>query len=175
MTDFQKDVVKILIQYGLLALFVAAFAAYASRALERLKTGLGWSSEMLKQSLLVASDVAGLLDELAESYRQLIGIRLLKDIVPQDRLDRFRDAERKVLGITLRSAIVFPETPEVVTGLRALRSTTFMCVEKWCLRDPDSPVPDSTAVLSAEIARVDRAVEAILETLTTRFSAGPKM
>jgi hypothetical protein len=171
---FQRDLVKLFLQYGLLAGVLAAFTAYAARALERLKTGLGWETEMLKQSFAVASDVPNALDELAEAHRQIVGRKILKNLDPEHYGAAFHSAERKVLALTSRAALVFPRDTAVRAAIEDVRNAVMTSVARWSLGTAsaeDLVESEREQLLSKEMATVDEKFEKALETLATQFQS----
>jgi hypothetical protein len=88
-SDFTHELIKIVLDKGLLALVIAIAVAALNRSVEKLKSSLSWNTELLKQKLAVAGEVVAALHELNNQHEQTLGrycmqgsANIVQDFVP---------------------------------------------------------------------------------------------
>lgn len=103
--DKNFEILKIVIDKGLLAIVVAAFAWILARSMERLKASLSWSGELLKQRMDAAKRILREMQELKQIYLQVLGSQVVEGTGTSDPRDLF-SAIRRVEELRIEFSIL---------------------------------------------------------------------
>lgn len=77
MTEHQWDLIKLVVDKGLLAMVVGLFSWFLARSLERLKASIAWSGELQKQRMDVSKRLLKKIGDLQQIQSGVLGGRIV--------------------------------------------------------------------------------------------------